>query len=250
MDPLNPKATRSSAMPAQPRGRVGRSLIPGGLLVISLVAAWYWFRAGTREGLPEARARILLADIEVSLGSCAETVPHGIRAFVKDRSAELATPIALVAPLRVDFERHAIARRPPSEGKRSDQLMTGGDRVNPARIWDRADGRVTATFDGSADNDGPARLSDDGTRVYIGSRPGDPGVWRVRWGRAARNAAPRSLFRGQGSRLHLGWRRCAAKRRDGPARYQHRRVDRMGHRARNASRLGARLRHQRPEIER
>ena len=179
MDPLNPKATRSSAMPAQPRGRVGRSLIPGGLLVISLVAAWYWFRAGTREGLPEARARILLADIEVSLGSCAETVPHGIRAFVKDRSAELATPIALVAPLRVDFERHAIARRPPSEGKRSDQLMTGGDRVNPARIWDRADGRVTATFDGSADNDGPARLSDDGTRVYIGSRPGDPGVWRV-----------------------------------------------------------------------
>ena len=179
MDPLNPKATRSSAMPAQPRGRVGRSLIPGGLLVISLVAAWYWFRAGTREGLPEARARILLADIEVSLGSCAETVPHGIRAFVKDRSAELATPIALVHTLRVDFERHAIARRPPSEGKRSDQLMTGGDRVNPARIWDRADGRVTATFDGSADNDGPARLSDDGTRVYIGSRPGDPGVWRV-----------------------------------------------------------------------
>jgi WD40 repeat protein len=179
MDPLNRKAMRSSATPAQPRRQVGRLLIPGVLLVISLVAAWYWFRAGPREGLPEARARILPADIEVSLGSCAETVPHGIRAFVSNRSAELATPIALAAPLRVDFERHVIARRPPSEGERDDLLMTGGDRVNPARIWDRADGRVVATFDGSADNDGPATLSDDGTRVYIGSRPGDPGVWRV-----------------------------------------------------------------------
>jgi WD40 repeat protein len=36
-----------------------------------------------------------------------------------------------------------------------------------------------ATFEGSADSDGPAILSNDGTRVYIGSRPSDPGVWQI-----------------------------------------------------------------------
>lgn len=88
-------------------------------------------------------------------------------------------PIALASPLWVDFERHGIARRSSSGGQRNGLLMTGGDRVNPARIWTRADGRVMTTFEGSADNDGPVTLSNDGKRVYIGSRPDDPGVWRI-----------------------------------------------------------------------
>jgi WD40 repeat protein len=147
------------------------------------MAAWYWFPAGPRDVSRNAQVRVvppyIPADIEVSLGSCAEAAPHGIRVFVNNRSAELAAPIALAAPLRLDFERHVIARRQSSEGNRDDLLMTGGDRVNPARIWVRADGHVTATFDGSADNDGPATLGANGTRVYIGSRPGNPGVWQI-----------------------------------------------------------------------
>jgi WD40 repeat protein len=164
----------------KPEGRVGRSLILGGVFAGSLIAAWFWFRAvAPRDVLPDARARVLPADIELSFGSCAERVPNGIRAFAKDRSAELAMPIALASPLRLEFERQGIARRSSSGGQRDDLLMTGGDRVNPARIWNRADGRVMATFEGSADNDGPVILSNDGQRIYIGSRPDDPGVWRI-----------------------------------------------------------------------
>jgi WD40 repeat protein len=171
---------RSGTASVQPPGRIGRALTPGGFFAGSLIAAWFWFSAGPpRDGLLEARARVLPAEVELSFGPCAKTVPNGIRAFTNDRSTELAMPVALGSPLWVDFERHVIARRSPWGGQRDDLLMTSGDRVNPARIWDRADGRVMATFEGSADNDEAAVLSNDGTRVYIGSRPGDPGVWRI-----------------------------------------------------------------------
>ena len=181
--PLNPQA-----MPATPRGRVRTILILSAVSIGAVIAIWLWFRADrpwatrVRDALLEARQHILLAEIELSFGPCAETVPNGIRAFAKDRSTELAMPIALASPLSVNFERQGIARRPPSDDQSDDWLMTGGDRVNPARIWDRADGRVLSTFEGSDDNDGPAVLSNDGARVYIGSRPDDPGVWPMRGG--------------------------------------------------------------------
>jgi hypothetical protein len=122
---------RSSTAPAQPRGRVGRALILGGFFAGSLIAVWFWFRAGALWDVPppdvppKALARVLPADIELSFGPCAKTVPNAIRAFAKDRSTELAMPVALGSPLWVDSEWHVIARRPPSGGQHDDLLMTG-----------------------------------------------------------------------------------------------------------------------------
>jgi WD40 repeat protein len=127
------------------------------------------------------------ANLEISVGPCVRANDDGVTRRPPDSDA--------FAAVTADFQRRPqLFYLPPSTNGRA-LLLTAGDHVKAARIWDAATGSAIAALERppgywNRDRQGPpladfnwtATFSGDGSRVLMGLGSGETAVWETATG--------------------------------------------------------------------